>query len=287
MRVSVRTGSCHLGWLIGLCFAAAVGVQPTSGQTVSAEAMFPIHRKAAQDYKMHATDRHDKAFQLNEEPLFVWTNPRRARGQVGHLFVWMDNDYPAAVGTVFSFPWQGDPTQQRLVHEMHALAESQIFPVNETAVQKWAPKAGTEFFPLPAAADVPEAASRRLLRMRQLARSFRAYTVDREENRWNLRLLGKELMAYDGPERTGAMFAMLGDVGADPELLLLVEAKRSNGDWQWRFAPIRMTDQEIFLSIGGREVWTSVHNETNTRFHNDDHTYFRFQDALHQVNNTP
>ncbi len=282
-----RTNCCGMVWIPALGLAMAAGVPPVSGQTISAEAMFPIHQEAAKDYKIYTTERRDETLQLNEQPLFVWTNPRRARGQVGHLFVWMDGKYPAVVGTFFSFPWQGNPAQQRLVHELHALAESQIFPVNDNAVQKWAPKAGTDFFPLPVLEDVPETASRRLLRLRQLARSFGAHTVDRDGNRWDLRLLGKELMTYDGPERMGAMFAMLGDVGADPELLLLIEAKRHDGDWQWRFAPIRMTDQEIFLNSGGQEVWASVRSETNTIFYNDDHTYFRFQDALHQLSVTP
>lgn len=79
LRVSVRAGSRHhFGWLLVLSFAAVVGVQPTSGQTVSAETMFPIHRKAAQDYKIYATDRHDQAFRLNEQPLFVWTKTAKS-----------------------------------------------------------------------------------------------------------------------------------------------------------------------------------------------------------------
>lgn len=284
MRISASPSNCF--WLlivVATPFCFLVAAQQAAAQSVLAEDMFQVHLDAAKAYQLYADTSHDRTYKLNEQPLFVWTNPRRARGQVGHLFVWMDGDYPAVVGTIFSFPWQGKPENQRIVHEMHALTEERIFPVNKVALKAWIPTAGNRFYPFPDTPPVAPGNARRQLQARQLARTFEAHTIDREGKRWELRLLGKELMQYEGPDRVGALFAMLGDAGADPELLLLVEAQRNENQWQWRYSPVRMTDQEIYLRIGTTEVWKSEHDEKNTRFHNAESTYDRFQDTLHHL----
>lgn len=195
----------------------------------------------------------------------------------------MDGEHPGAVATIFSFPWEGNHAQQRLVHELHSLMETPLVSINDNAVQRWMPSGGIQLYPLQTSVDVPDNPARRQLRMRQLSRSFQAHTIDQEAQRWPLRMMPKELLAYESDSRAGAMFAMLGDAGADPELLLIIEAKRDGQDWHWRYAPIRMTDQEIFVSADGREIWTSTHDDVNTRFHNANQTYFRFPDKFYDA----
>lgn len=263
--------------------AFLLGSSCCDAQSVTAEATLPVHLEAAQEYRLYTDSSKDRELELVPQPLFAWTNPRRARGQVGHLFVWMDGEYPSAVVTIFSFPWQGDHAQQRLVHELHSLTETTLVAENRLAVQPWRPTGGLEFYTLGGPEEVSGSTARRRLRLRQLGRSFDASTVDQEQHRWPLRMMPKELLSYDGVDRAGALFAMLGDAGADPELLLLIETHRHGDAWRWRFAPVRMTDQEIFLRYGGREVWTSTHDQTNTRFHNANKTYFRFQDKLYDA----
>ena len=268
---------------VALLSSITASMGTCQAQSVSAETMLPLHLEAARQYQLFPGGSENRPAELVEQPLFVWSNPRRGGGQVGHIFLWTAEEYPAAVASIFSGPYRGNRRQQRIVHELHALTESKMESVNRSAVQEWTPSSGTDFYSIPRAGNVPATDTRRLLRARQLSRSFDAHTVDRQMQRWELRTLPKELLAYEGPTRAGALFAMLGDVGADPELMLLIEGKRQEDSWQWRFAPIRMTDHEIFLSFAGQEIWTSVHNESNTRFHSHDKTYFRFPDAINPL----
>ena len=246
-----------------------------------------VHLDAARQYRLYVDDSRQRTLALNEVPLFVWTNPRRAGGQVGHLFVWMNGEFPGAVATFFSFPWAGDHTRQRLVHELHSLMQTRLVSANDAATQEWKPTSGIRFYPLNSRSATPDDLARRRLRIRQLSRLFQAHTIDQQQQRWPLEINSRELLAYGSEDRTGAMFAMLGDAGADPELLLLIEAKREGKDWNWRYAPVRMTDQEIYLSIDRREVWTSIHDEATTRFYNADHTYFRFLDRFYDPSTLP
>lgn len=275
LRRVLRTTSCGVFVLVASLF-----VTRGNAQTISAEAMLPAQREAAEQYRIYTDSSRERMLELQSQPIFVWTNPRRSRGQVGHLFYWTDGEYPGALGTIFSFPWQGKPESQRLVHELHSLMESTIAVDNHQASTAWQPTGGIEFLPLPEAGEVPAATKRRELRMRQLSRRFEAHTIDPQQQTWPLRILGKELVTYRGPDREGGLFAMLGDAGADPELLLLIEAHRSDGEWSWRCAPVRMTDHEIQLAFAGREFWQSLHDEANTSFHDAKKTYFRFPDKL-------
>ncbi len=267
--------------VVALTWLAAAN--PARGQTVSADTMLPIHLEAAKQYDLYADATHQRQFVLREQPVMVWTNPRRAGGQIGHLFLWDDGEVPAALATLFSFPWQLNPTQQRIVHELHSLSESVLDSTNTRATQAWKPVKGIEFIELAGSTEVPENPQRRMLTIRQLTRFVTAHTIDAEQKRWQLRLMPKELTTYNSPDRAGALFSMLGDAGADPELMLLVEAHRIQGIWKWRLAPIRMTDHEIYLSFKDQSIWSSVHDDKNTRMHSADHTYFRFPDAINSI----
>lgn len=77
------------GWAAGLVgIAAACASAPCcDAQSVSAAATLPMHLEAAQQYRLYSDSSRVQTLKLNERPLFVWTNPRRAGGQVGHLFV--------------------------------------------------------------------------------------------------------------------------------------------------------------------------------------------------------
>ncbi len=263
---------------------------PAVAQTVTAESMLPVHVAAAERYRLFADATRSEQLTLNPQPLFVWSNPRRARGQIGHLFVWMNHDCPGAVATIFSFPWQSDATKQRIVHELHSLLESTLVSDNDSVVQPWVPTGGIDLVELLGAGEIPTNATRRAFAMRQLSRRLEAHTLDQEHTRWPLRVLPKELLSYESDDCSGTMFAMLGDVGSDPELLLLIEARKATtakpeteettDKWRWRLAPIRMTDQEIVVRFDGQPLWESVHDATNTRFNNKKRTYFRFQDAM-------
>ena len=52
----------------------------------------------------------------------------------------------------------------------------------------------------------------------------------------------------------GAIFAFVR--GTDPELLLLIEARRTDGKAVWQFAPARMNSIQFRLLHKSREVWS-------------------------------
>ena len=280
--MSNKSGGAMRQYVAAVCgiFVVALG-GPSRAQEISAEHLFPYHLEKAKDYRIYVDAAKTRPLELDPQPRFVWSNPRRGQGQVGHLFLWNEGKTPAAVMIIFSNPWSGnDHRQQRFVHELHSLSESTLVVENDQATAKWVPTGGIEFLPVPGKQAVAENPNRRRLELRQIMRGFEAHTIDAENQRWPLRLLNKEIAAYDSPDRWGALHVMVGDAGADPELLLLVEAAKKGDAWAWRFAPVRMTDHQTFLSYGDQEVWSNTFDDGRSdRFHNADFTYFRFPDV--------
>ena len=43
--------------------------------------------------------------------------------------------------------------------------------------------------------------------------------------------------------------------GTDPELLLVIEARRTDQDTRWYYAPARFTNREVWLKYRDKEVW--------------------------------
>lgn len=252
------------------------------GQDVTAESLLEMHRFAAAQYEVRVSADSDETLSLNPRPIFVWSNPRRARGQIGHVFVWMNKKRPGAVGTIFSHP-NMDLSQRRVYHEMHSLSETTIVPDRERQPLNWKPRGGIRLLRIEGAPPASLVASRQTLQIRQLARRFEAHTIDRDGQRWPLRMLSSPLLRY-GSEQSGepggALLAMVGDAGSDPELILMMEARKgADGTDAWYFAPIRMTDHETYLNYAGSPVWKSVRTKTDTHFASSDGTYQRFYDV--------
>jgi hypothetical protein len=51
----------------------------------------------------------------------------------------------------------------------------------------------------------------------------------------------------------GAIFAIV--LGTDPELLLLIEARRDGHEHRWQYAVARMNDNSLAVYYQGRKVW--------------------------------
>jgi hypothetical protein len=118
---------------------------------------------------------------------------------------------------------------------------------------------GIRLEPVPDAPEPARNATLRLAQMRDLARRFTSQ-VDRENTRWEMRLLPQPIYRYEladenAPVVDGAIFAFVWTAGTDPELLLVIEARRTDQQTQWYYAPARFTNREVWLKYRDKEVW--------------------------------
>jgi hypothetical protein len=75
--------------------------------------------------------------------------------------------------------------------------------------------------------------------------------------RFPLRLLTTPLHRYDTTgalvSRGGALFAFCQQT--DPELLLLLEARKSGAGYRWEYAVAGFSNIDLYLRLDGSEVW--------------------------------
>lgn len=262
---------------LALLLAAA---EPDDGL---AKKMLPIYAKEAGEYTMAAAGDPKKPLELKKEPVFEWSNPVREGVQQGVVFVWLRDGRPAAMGCFFS-EHEGRHKGRKVMHEFHALdSEKLVVTRPKGALNEWKPEAGLarkELTDAPAPADTAPA---RLLQMRKLAGEFSGHEVDGDNKKLELRLLPTPLYRY-APAKTGvidgALFAFVSTAGTDPEVLLLVEAKETDGKLKWEYALGRYSDRSLYVQRKEKEVWTMVRSEANTFLHDPQHLFRVYPDKV-------
>jgi hypothetical protein len=217
-----------------------------------------LFREMAEDYEMTATDKSPRKFLLQAAPVLRWSQPVRG-GDDGAVYVWLDEGRPAAIGSIFAWPL---PDGDRWVaHELHALT---MIPMNASyrGQDVWSlEKPALEFKRVPNAAAPLSTAKQRLTQMRSLGREFTARSIDKNEREWELRLLGQPLHRYelkDHPELPDGLLdgAILSFVqGTDPEILLILEARREGDKAYWQYALARFSDLQLIVKHNDDEVW--------------------------------
>jgi hypothetical protein len=120
-----------------------------------------------------------------------------------------------------------------------------------------ATRPGLEWKPIPKAPAPADAPSGRDRQARRLAERFSADEVDRRKARSHLRLLTTPLHRYDTSDspasRGGALFAFCQQT--DPQLLLLIEARKSGAGYRWEYAVAGFSNMDLYFHLDGREVW--------------------------------
>ncbi len=228
------------------------------------ERLLEIYTREGQGYTVHRDASRRERLELRQKPVYVWTNPLRAGGQDGAVFVWTCRGRAELLGTFFSYPATG---KRGIQHELHSLAPTvldvsrQIPP--ESKGNTWTPKVpGITLAPIPeAAAPVPKPAQR-LAQMRELAREFSGTTEDQSKNRWDLRMLPQPLFRYESTDPDvldGAVFAFVSSAGTDPEAILVVEARKAAGATEpaWQFAVARFTDMSLVMKYKEKDVFSA------------------------------
>ena len=261
--------------MLSLVLAADPAAPTPSKQLV--EALHALNLEEAKKWDMYLDDSQEAKAKLMERPVYLWTNPLPRFGlQHGSVFVWLHDGRPQVVGSIFGHPV--DERRRKLIHEFHSLAPTKLSAVcRDEEGSVWQPKAALELKPLSGAPAPDATPTRRLIQIRSLARDFGGHTIDHRKERWQLRLLSQPLYRYEKPAADvidGALLALVTDAGTDPEVLLLLEARKEGG---WHYALLRFCDASVWVTHKGKEVWTAVRDTENVQLHNPDHTYQVFQ----------
>jgi hypothetical protein len=243
--------------------------------------MLPIYHKEIAEYSLAVESAPKKALELKEEPVFEWSNPVRQRLQQGVIFLWLRDGRPSALGCVFSWP---DPRLpgRRVIHEFLALDSEKLLVSRPNALNEWKPQAGLERKEIPDAPTPAATAGARLVQMRRLAQEFTAQEIDMGK-RCELRLLTTPLYRYPAAASgvvDGALFAFASTDGTDPELLLLIEARKQEGKARWEYACGRFSMCTMYVQHKDKEVWSLIRSETNTRRHDPLHLYRSYPDKV-------
>lgn len=234
------------------------------------------------------TQRPENKLQPHAEPVFHHIQSTRGRS-VGSVFLFVEaSGRPAAVGDVFLFPRS---QKHELYNEWHSLADEPLAvrwgggPLMECGA------AGLTWSPIPNASSPATSRTARERQLRQLARRFTAQLVNREKDKYELRLLTTPLYQFptddkaaseakpsaakpsgdkpsgdkpsgDKPSEAdpdkskdlgGGLFAFCQET--DPEIFLLIEARATDTGAAWHWAAAEFSNLSLFLELDGKPVW--------------------------------
>ena len=203
-----------------------------------------------------------KEVKLRETPLFSWANPE-VQAVGGELYLWTVEGRPYATIGI----WTYDDVKDS--HELQSLS-SNVFKAENLYWAKWQPiAAGLEFKKLENAPAPDDSPVRRQTQMRNFVRERFSGEVFKKENvqTEKLRLIPQPLYRYDPVPADlldGAVFSLA--FGTDPEILVLLEAKKTESGAQWHYAFAPSTSRRSVGFLDGKEAWNSDDQERNRTF---------------------
>jgi hypothetical protein len=241
-----------------------------------AERLLSLHVADAASYSIYRDPGRTERLELRREPIYRWSNPTRVGGQEGDVFVWTYRGRPEVVASIFSHPHE--KTQRCVCHELHSLSEA-VLVVDRDSPNRWEPKApGVELKPVPDSSTPASSVAQRSVQIRAIARDFSGRSLSDQDQAWELRLLPRPLHRYediDGKVLDAAIFALVSSAGTDPEIILLIEARKTEEGLRWVYGAARFSDMSLWLRHKDKEVWSAIRGPENT-FTNDLGHRFRF-----------
>lgn len=235
-----------------LVVAFALG-QTTSDEAALKEVLVPFYTREAAAYEFFLDEKHKQRLELQKQPVLTWTNVDH---YIGSVFVWTAGGRPEVIGCIGS--QQLPDGKCNVFHEFHALTQEPLPAVKFGDGQKqWAPtKPGVKMAPVAEAPAPADSERLRLTQMRTIAREFGGSMQDNQDVT-ELRLLTQPLIRYKAPERgviDGAIFSFVWK-GTDPEILLILEDRKTDAGSQWQFALARFNWRVMWATHKDKEVW--------------------------------
>jgi len=243
---------------------------PASKDTKLHQKLRELHTKDATEYQIYRdTDRKEK-LELREEAVYLWTNVLRE--QTGSVYVWTWHGRPEVIGSIFSASSDG---QRRIFHEFHSLSQATLIP-DRLSANTWQPKTGLQRKQLPGAPKPAETPRQRMFQMRELSKEFTAHSIDYQDRTWELRLLTQPLYRYESTDPDlidGALFSFVTSAGTDPEVVIVLEAQRTDDGPVWNYAVCRFSDHKLHVEHKQIEIWTSKRGDNDEWGHDAKHLY--------------
>lgn len=208
-------------------------------------------RLEAVRYVIHSAESDQKQLTLNAESLLRWQNTIN-KSVHGNIFIWTKDGRPELVSSIYQFY---SPKQE-------FSAEFQSLSLGPLRMEKdgrtvWTPKKpGVVLMPFDGDVAPASLKPQRLRQMRQLAESFQAELKDYNGESYRLRLMSQPLFRYESTDPQvldGALFSYT--YTTDPDLLVVVEARKTNDGYQWMYGLARMNVGELKVSYNNREVF--------------------------------
>jgi hypothetical protein len=217
-------------------------------------------------WKMWSGPDRKRPLKLEAKSVLRWSNPA-TQHVYGDVFFWTLKGRPEAVMSLFKV-WE---PPRGLHAEMHSLSLTEVAAErNGTAIWRSA-EPGITLADVPDAPRPADSAPRRFSQMRALAKGFSCELVDLRVNekgeRQTLRLLPQPVYRYESSDPDvldGAAFAIV--LGTDPELVVLIEARRSEDGFRWQHGFARMNDDAMVVKFNDRQVWRAEPLKVRDRF---------------------
>jgi hypothetical protein len=209
---------------------------------------------AAAEYEVSLDIDTKAKLRLQAEPVLRWTNPVRGTTD-GAVFLWLVEGRPELAAGIYKWPSaSGEPDME---HELSSLSPRKLKAVRGGR-SVWEPATpGVELKAIPGAPVPADSEAGRSRQLRALAREFTAFHDNPPRPKEELRLLPQPIYRYEktrGDLLDGGLFAFV--QATDPEVLLLIEARRGAAGFTWQFGVARMTSNALHANHQDKEVWS-------------------------------
>jgi len=188
---------------------------------------------------------------LHDESVLRWNNSVD-QSVFGNIFVWTRAGRPEVIASIYQFY----SPKTDFCAEFQSLSLDPLV-VTKDGKEVWTPKEpGISLREFAGAPEPSSGKPLRLVEMRNLAGQFTVQLTDYSRETYRLRLLPRPLLRYgsaDSDVLDGALFAYT--YTTDPELLVVVEARKADKGYRWKYGLARMNIGELKVTQGDREVW--------------------------------
>ena len=186
--------------------------------------------------------------ELLPRPLLYWTNPVN-KEVYGSVYLWTHKGRPAALGSLYRFY---SPKKSFSI-EMQSLSEQRLLMQKEGSTV-WKPSRGLRFTELPDSSKPSSTSSVRRLQVKSLAQRFVADQIQSDGLVTRLRLLSKPLFVYPKSDDIEGSLFSIGE-GTNPEVLLLIEARKHEDRLRWEYAIGRLSTQGLRVTLDDTVVY--------------------------------